>query len=75
MEALREGTGYRKSVRDQLFSEKITVVPFPQEWNRLQQAGVTGDVINRAVSSFIIEVGGSQLAIRGGVEEYGSRSQ
>uniref|UniRef100_A0A8R1DN62 Protein-tyrosine sulfotransferase n=1 Tax=Caenorhabditis japonica TaxID=281687 RepID=A0A8R1DN62_CAEJA len=27
-----------------------------KEWNRLQQAGVTGEVINNAISSFIMEV-------------------
>lgn len=27
-----------------------------KEWNRLQQAGVTSEVINRAISSFIIQV-------------------
>ncbi|CAC35844.1 Protein-tyrosine sulfotransferase A [Caenorhabditis elegans] len=27
-----------------------------KEWNRLQQAGVTGEVINNAISSFIMEI-------------------
>ncbi|VDM67094.1 unnamed protein product, partial [Strongylus vulgaris] len=38
-------------------SEKVSYLTLPfEEWNRLQQAGVTNEVIKSAISSFIIQV-------------------